>query len=125
MALPPEPLATVKVDAVAAVIGEVTAVVATGPVPPRREGQKGEKDLGNLSAAQELVLRVDTALHGALVAGQTITVRKPEGAWSASVGNSGAFLLGAPDEAGGAPVILGRYGPDTWRVDDVVAAYTR
>lgn len=124
MALPPEPLATVKVDAVAVCIGEVTAVVATGPALPKREGKKGEKDLGNKEAWQEVVLRVDTALLG-LTAGQTLTVLKPEGAYLVDVGTKGAFLLAAPAEVGGAPAILGRYGPDTWRADDVVATFTR
>ena len=123
MALPPEPLALVKVDAVAAAIGEIVAVVSTGPTPPQREGKKGEKDIGNAAPAQELSLRVDTALHGPVVAGQTLTVTKPEGAWIASPGNKGPFLLGAPLVEGGPPVILGRYGPDTWRADDVIAAY--
>ncbi len=122
MALPPEPLATVKVDAVAACIGEVTAVVAVGPALPRREGKKGEKDLGNVSAWQEVVVRVDIGLL-ALVAGQTLTVLKPEGAYVVDVGTKGAFVLGAPLDVGAAPVILGRYGPDTWRVEDVVRAW--
>jgi len=123
MALPPEPLATVKVDAVAACVGEVTAVVATGPALPKREGKKGEKDLGNKEAWQEVVVRVDTALLG-LTVGQTLTVLKPEGAYVVDVGTKGPFLLGAPAEVGGPPVILGRYGPDTWRAEDVVRAYT-
>lgn len=127
MALPPEPLATVIVDAVVVVIGSVVEIMDTGPQPPQREGKRGEKDLGNAAPWQDVVIRVERCLRGEVFGTKiddalTLQARKPEGAYLVAVGTAGAFLIGA-DVDGVAP-ILGRYGPDTWRVDDVVRALT-
>jgi hypothetical protein len=122
MALPPEPIDTVLVDTKAAVVGEVVGVVATGPDLPQRVGKKGEKDLGNQAPWQRVSLRVDTALRGAFSAGSTIDVLKPEGSYLVDVGTTGPFLLGAAGDDG-LPVILGRYGPDTWRLEVVQRAF--
>ena len=118
MALPPEPFVTVLVDAAAVVVGEVTAVIAAGPTPPQRTGKPGERDLGNKKAWQDLEVRVDRVLRGDVVVGSTLTVRKPEGAWVAAVGTTGPFVVGKIEGTEPAP-ILGRYGPDTWRLDVV------
>lgn len=123
MALPPEPIDTVLSDTRAAVVGEVVEVTATGPALPHREGKKGEKDLGNQAPWQRVKLRVDAVLHGA-PGTDAIEVLKPEGAYLVDVGTKGPFLLGAPGEDGLAP-ILGRYGPDTWRLEVVQGAFAK
>jgi hypothetical protein len=124
MALPPEPIDTMLVDTKAVVIGEVVGVTATGPALPQRVGKNGEKDLGNEAPWQRVSIRIDTVLRGELQGGKTVEVLKPQGAYLVDVGTKGPFLLG---EAGddGAPVILGRYGPDTWRLEVVQKAFAK
>jgi len=122
MALPPEPLDSVLVDAKVVVFGEVVGVTATGPELPRREGKKGEKDLQNKAPWQTVTLRVDRVLRGDVVKGATLQVLKPEGAYEVAVGTHGPFLLGTADDSGVAP-LLGRYGPDTWRSEVVEGAF--
>lgn len=124
MALPPEPIDTVLVDTKVAVVGEITGVVATGPALPHREGKKGEKDLGNKAPWQRVTLRIDTVLRGGLKQGSTVEVLKPEGAYLVDAGTKGPFLLGAAGDNGVAP-ILGRYGPDTWRLEVVQQAFAK
>ena len=124
MALPPEPIDTVLVDTRVVVVGEVTGVVATGPELPHREGKKGEKDLGNKAPWQRVTLRIDTVLRGELKPGSTLDVLKPEGAYLVDAGTKGPFLLGAAGADGVAP-ILGRYGPDTWRLEVVQQTFAR
>ena len=132
MAIPPEPIDSVLFDAKAVVVGEVTAVVAEGPALPRIEKKKGMSDIGNKAAWQKLTLRVDDVLQAGfdVKKGATVDVVKPVAGYALSVGIKGDFLLGnpAPSEAGGdekAPVILGRYGPDSYRHDVVVEALKR
>ncbi|MBI5496835.1 MAG: hypothetical protein HY904_17610 [Deltaproteobacteria bacterium] len=105
MAKPPEPLAWVLPSAVLVVEADVVEVVATetpstpGKAPP-----------------QVVRLQVRRVLRG--TAEGVLEVRKPEGSYQLSAGNTGPFLVGAgqPGE------ILGRYGPDTWRLADIEAA---
>jgi len=123
MALPPEPLDSVLLDAKVVVLGEVKAILEEGPTPPQREGKKGERDLGNKAVWQRVSLAVEQALRGDIAVGATLELMKPEGAYVVAVGTKGAFLIGA-SEGGPAP-ILGRYGPDTWRADLVLEAFTR
>jgi hypothetical protein len=68
-----------------------------------------------------VTLRVDDVLapgrDGIVVTkGGTVDVLKPEGAYVVAAGTVGPFLLGAPGEEG-VPPILGRYGPDSWRLE--------
>jgi len=121
MALPPEPIDTVLVDAKVVVVGFVDAILETGPELPQRQAKKGERDLGNKAPWQRVRLTVERTLRGE--AGKTVEAFKPEGAYIVATGTRGAFLLGAPE--GGSAPILGRYGPDTWREDVVVAAFAR
>jgi hypothetical protein len=122
MAIPPEPLQSVLFDAKAVVVGEIVAVDATGPEPPKRtDVTKGMTDIGNQAPWQRVTLRVDDVLSpgkdGVVVKkGSTLGVLKPEGAYLVAKGTVGPFLLGAPGEDGLAP-ILGRYGPDSWRLE--------
>ena len=127
MAIPPEPLQSVLFDAKAVVVGEVVSVDATGPAPDQRtDVKKGTKDVGNKAPWQTVTLRVDGVLQsgkdGVVVnKGATIVVRKPEGAYVVDKGTVGPFLLGAPGDDG-VPPILGRYGPDSWRLELVEKA---
>jgi hypothetical protein len=122
MAQPPEPLSSALFDAKAVVVGEITAIDATGPEQPKRtDVKKGFTDVGNPAAWQKVTLRVDEVLRpgkdGVVVKkGGSVSVLKPEGAYVVGVGTKGPFLLGAPGDDGVAP-ILGRYGPDSWRLE--------
>jgi hypothetical protein len=127
VAKPPEPLSSALFDAKAVVVGEVTAVEATGPEQARRtDVKKGFTDVGNPAAWQKVTLRVDEVLRagkdGVVVQkGGTVSVLKPEGDYVVDVGTKGPFLLGAPGDDG-VPPILGRYGPDSWRLELVEQA---
>jgi hypothetical protein len=127
MAIPPEPLQSVLFDARAVVVGEVVAVLGTGPTPEKRtDVKKGMTDVGNKAPWQKVTLRVDDVLQpgrdGVTVRkGATLDVLKPEGAYVVDQGTVGAFLLGIPGDDG-LPPILGRYGPDSWRLELVEKA---
>ena len=127
MAIPPEPIDSVLFDARAVVVGEVVAVVVEGPALPKKTPpKKDHKDLGNSAAWQKLSLRVDAVLLAGLEIkkGAVVDVLKPEGSYTLPVGATGPFLLGAAG-ADGLPVILGRYGCDSYRLDVVEAAIKR
>lgn len=127
MAIPPEPIDSVLFDAKAVVTGEVVAVVAEGPALPRIEKKKGMSDIGNKAAWQKLTLRIDDVLQAGfdVKKGGTVDVVKPVAGYALSVGIKGDFLLGNPEGDEKAPVILGRYGPDSYRHDVVVEALKR
>ncbi|MDP2342071.1 MAG: hypothetical protein Q8O67_14025 [Deltaproteobacteria bacterium] len=127
MAIPPEPIDSVLFDAKAVVVGEVVAIVTEGaPLPKKTPPKKDHKDVGNLAAWQKLSLRVDDVLLAGLDVkkGESLDVLKPEGHYGLPVGAKGPFLLGAAG-ADGLPVILGRYGPDSYRQEVVEAALKR
>ena len=109
MAIPPEPLFAVLPQAVSIVVGEVIAVQnrsdglpSSGKPPPGAPHQVG---------SQVVTLKVTQVLRGAPVT--ELVVRKPVGAY-------GAFLLDGESP----PTILGRYGPDSYRLSDIEAALT-
>ena len=127
MAIPPEPIDSVLFDARAVVVGEVVAIVTEGAAAPKKTPpKKDHKDVGNVSAWQKLSLRVDDVLLAGLGLdkGAVVDVLKPEGHYGLPVGAHGPFLLGAAGDDG-LPVILGRYGPDSYRTDVVEAAVKR
>jgi len=96
-ALPPEPLAEMLPAARLVVV----ATVAGRQVAPR----------------QQVTLTITRVLRGPAL--QSITVFKPAGGYALSAGNHGPFLL---DGTTHGATILGRYGPDTWRLQDIEAA---
>ena len=111
MALPPEPLDRVLPLAKSVVVADVAAVVDLDEWPAPGNGPP---DSGRKSPAQQVTLRVTRVLLGTVA--DDVIVTKPAGAYAVDVGTTGAFLLDKD------AVILGRYGPDTWPVDAVVAA---
>jgi len=111
MALPPEPIERVLPLAKVVVVADVITVVDLDEWPAPG---KGPPDSGHRNPAQQVTLRVARALLGTVDG--DVVVTKPAGAYAVDVGTTGAFLLDADN------VILGRYGPDTWSVDAVIAA---
>ena len=118
MAIPPEPLQELLPQAALIVDAEVLEVVSQGEQPPIPEHKKGATSVPSKSPAQVVKLKVKRALKGKAPQGD-LTVDKPEGDYVLSKGNKGAFLL---KMAKGNPIIIGRYGPDTYRMDTIEAA---
>jgi len=114
MAKPPEPLEQILPDAFLVVEATVKEVVATGPKPPEPDKPKEWSDRGTLNASQELVLDVKRVLRGKHDGDLKVT--KPEAGYMVKAGTKGAWLVDKNH------VVLGRYGPDTWALEKVVAA---
>lgn len=117
MARRPDPLETVLPQAEHVVVAEVIEVVSTGEAPPPPDspyvGDPHAASVGYLSAEQEVRLRVDRVLRGDL--GAEVVVRKPRAPYTLGPGDHGPFLI-----ADG--VILGAYGPDTYRLEAIQIA---
>lgn len=109
MALPPEPLQELLPHATWIVEAEVVEVLSTGEQPPRVSAPAGWTDTGQKVASQRVRLKVTRVLRGAPV--EELVVDKPVAAYALRPGNKGPFLL---DAAQPTPVILGRYGPDSY-----------
>lgn len=124
MALPPEPLDDVLPSATTIVVAEVVSVDDEGAWPPVDKG--GPIDGAPPRPAQRVRLKVTRTVKSGvgvparhLDGGATMDAHKPPANYALRVGTRGAFLL---DDAG---EILGRYGPDTWSVEEVEAAVRR
>lgn len=119
MALPPEPIEELLPKASWVVQAEVKEVVSEGPPQPSVKAEKGATSVPYKLHSQVVKLSVKQVLRGEGAA-QELTVEKPVGAYVLSPGNKGPFLIakGSPH-----PVILGRYGPDSWalaRIEDAL-----
>lgn len=110
MAIPPEPIEEILPQAALIVEAEVEAVLATGQIQPKVEAPAGATSTGKKVANQTVKLKV-TKVHLGSSKLKELTVEKPLGAYALKVGNKGPFVL---DGSKPNPVILGRYGPDTW-----------
>lgn len=123
MAIPPEPIDEIMSQVDAAVLAEVTQVLERGPQKPFPQPTlPDEVDLPCTVASQVVELRIKEVLFGSLTSADALLkVEKPEGDYALRAGNHGPFLLQAPkgDEH---PVIIGRYGPDSYRLDVIQAA---
>ena|SRR5437764_122792 len=118
MAKPPEPIEEVLPKAVLVIDGEVTEVISSGPAPKKVEAPAGASDTGQKTASQVVKLAVKRVLKGATVA-KEIVVEKPEAGYALRAGNKGPFLL---DGTRPNPIILGRYGPDSYAFTKIEAA---
>lgn len=114
MALPPEPLDDVLPAAALVVVAEVLSVADLEPWPT--DG-RGPPDSAADRPAQRVQLRVQRVLRGS--SASELTVQKPAAAYALHPGVRGAFLL---DTSTDKPAILGRYGPDTYAVEEIEAA---
>lgn len=123
MAKPPEALADELPKATWVVLAEVSEVLDAGPTKGGVR-QVGATDVAPPVAAQRVRLKVTKVLlkPDAEDEASSLVAVKPEAPYALRVGNRGAFLLAA---TGDRLVILGRYGPDTWRVEAVEAALSR
>jgi hypothetical protein len=105
------PLATLVV------IAKVARVVSTGPaLAPLPPTDKPKSDRGAKSPEQQLELDVIKVLKGTPADASALVVTKPVAPYAAQEGTQGAWLI----DANG--VVLGRYGPDSWRASHVEAA---
>lgn len=121
MAKPPEPLAEVLDAAELVVEATVVEVLSEGVKPPQPPRVPGTVGSGVVAPAQELVLGSIRVLRG-VHRGDTLRVSKPPGPYVVDEGTTGAWLL---DGSVPVPVILGRYGPFSWRLQDVEVAVQR
>src|SRR5688572_19151928 len=108
MAKPPEPLEEIFPKTSIIVDAEVKEVKSTDA-----DDDPGSPD----NPRQVVVLTVKKLVRGALNEGekksQEIVATKPKAPYVVKAGTKGAFLLTADR------TILGRYGPDSWRLDKV------
>lgn len=109
MARPPERLAEMLPQAALIVDATVKEVVSTGAPIARPDKPKNWSDVGTQYPEQILVLEVARVLKGAL-SQKTIRVKKPVSPYLVRAGVKGAWLLDKSAE----PIVLGRYGPDSW-----------
>ena len=117
MALPPEPLQELLLDATQVVVAEVAEILSTGPTPAAPSGAAklgpGATSVGYRSAAQRVRLKISRVLKGPKAS--ELVVDKPEAAYLLAVGNHGPFFVRGQS-------IIGRYGPDTHRLDAIERA---
>jgi hypothetical protein len=117
MAKPPEPLEEMLPHATLVVIAKVARVVSTGaPLPPLPPTEEPKSDRGARSPEQKLELDVIKVLKGTGTALESIEVTKPVAPYAVKEGTQGAWLIDKDN------VVLGRYGPDSWRASHVEAA---
>lgn len=123
MAIPPDPIDEVLPKASAAVMAEVTAVLAEDPQKPLPKSEPGMTSAPGEVARQVVELNVKETLFGAVKNGTRLKAVKPAGEYKLLAGNKGPFLLHLPE--GGDPVILGRYGPDSYGRAAIIDAAKR
>ena len=95
MALPPEPIEEVLPQAALIVEAEVESVLESGPAIRSAEAAPGATSVPGRDAPQQTVKLRVTKVH------------------------KGPFLL---DDSRPHPVILGRYGPDSWNLERILGA---
>lgn len=115
MALPPEPLRELFPKVRLVVLAEVTEVLAQGPPEPKVAAPWGHTGVGQKVAPQTVRLRVERVLFGGDCAHE-LDVDKPAAPYRLKPRDRGPFLLDATVPR---PLILGRYGPDTYSVTEI------
>jgi hypothetical protein len=118
MAIPPEPLPQLLARAKSVVEAKVVAILEQG-TPPKPVTEP-KPSAPNLLRSQRVKLEVRRVLRGAAKLGELV-VEKPESHYLLEPGNEGPFFLDASEP----PRILGRYGPDSYRLASVEAALAR
>jgi hypothetical protein len=114
VALPPEPLSSLLPHTTLAVVGEVVRVDDLEAWPA---DARAPIDGAPPRPAQRVTVRVGRVLHGTVdAANREIALAKPAAAYALAVGVKGVFLVDEQKR------ILGRYGPDMFGEDEVVAA---
>lgn len=118
MALRPEPLGELLADAERVFVGEVREVLATGPEPANEDPapRPGLTGRGTKAPEQRVRVAVTRLLAGA-AAGELV-LEKPLAPYFLRTGDRGVFFVRGS-------LILGRYGPDTYPVEQVEAALRR
>lgn len=119
MALPPEPIEEVMPQAALIVEAEVESVLESGPAPRAAESAPGATSFPGRDAPQQTVKLRVTKVHKGPADTREIVARKPAAGYALRSGNKGPFLL---DDSKPNPVILGRYGPDSWNLERILGA---
>ena len=117
MAIPPDPIEEVLPNAALVIDAEVKDV-QNGPAVPKVSAPPGWTDVPQKVGSQVVTLVIKRVLKGETTA-KEITVEKPVGAYALKPGNKGPFLL---DASRPRPVILGRYGPDSYSFQKIETA---
>jgi hypothetical protein len=118
VAIPPEPIEEVIPSAALVIEGEVESVLATGPIQPKVDAPAGKTSTGKMTANQTVKLKV-TRVHKGPSSLKELVAEKPVAGYALRAGNKGPFLL---DGSKPNPVILGRYGPDSWGLQNILDA---
>lgn len=118
MAIPPDPIEEVLPNAAWVVDAEVKEVVQQGPAAPKVPAPPGWTDTGQKVGSQLVKLSIRRVLKGQSEL-KELTVEKPVAGYALKAGNKGPFLL---DGSKPHPVILGRYGPDSYSFEKIEAA---
>jgi hypothetical protein len=121
-ALPPEPLEDLLPDAQTIVTGEVTDVLYEGTPPPTEATDEPIAGPIPPDRCQVVRLVVDEVLLGEAASGDELVLVKPEAPYVLETGDTED---GRPYLLNGAtpyPVILGRYGPGNYSLDQVERA---
>jgi hypothetical protein len=118
MALPPEPIEEVLPQAALVIEAEVEAVLTTGEPQPKVAARPGATGVGAKAPDQTVRLKV-TKVHKGPAGTKELVAQKPAAGYALRAGNKGPFLLDATQPT---PVILGRYGPDTWGLQQILEA---
>lgn len=119
MALPPEPIEEVLPQAALIVEAEVDAVLETAPALPAVEAPQGATSVPGREVPRQTVRLKVTKVHKGPADTREIVADKPVAGYALRSGNKGPFLLDASKPN---PVILGRYGPDSWNLERILGA---
>jgi len=118
MAIPPDPIQEVIPNAALVIEAEVEAVLATGPIQPPVDAPPGTTSTSKKAANQTVKLKV-TRVHKGPSSLKEVVAEKPLAGYALRAGNKGPFLLDASKPN---PVILGRYGPDSYDLPTILKA---
>jgi hypothetical protein len=125
MAIPPEPIDEMLPMADAVVIARVVQIVHRDQQAFVPEVQLGVADTPRELPLQIVSLDIQEVLSGEIFrVGQIIEVLKPPGAYALRPDVTGPFLL-MHREGDPRPIIIGRYGPDSYSLHVIKAAITK